>query len=92
MFQNELRQMILEGDVLKDISISRPTERVSWGIPVPGDASQTIYVWFDALSSYLTCNGYPDSNFKWPPDVQIIGKEILKYNSLINYISHYRYY
>ncbi|KAK6632856.1 hypothetical protein RUM43_012595 [Polyplax serrata] len=82
MFQKELRQMILEGDVLKDISISRPTERVSWGIPVPGDASQTMYVWFDALSSYLTCNGYPDSNFKWPPDVQIIGKDILKFHGV----------
>lgn len=69
----------MDGQVLNDISISRPIERVPWGIPVPGDPTQTIYVWFDALSSYLCTNGYPDSNFKWPPDVQIIGKDILKY-------------
>lgn len=64
--------------MLKDISISRPANRVQWGIPVPEDPSQTIYVWLDALSSYLCCNGYPNANFKWPPDVQIIGKDILK--------------
>lgn len=45
---------------LMDISVSRPMNRVSWGIPVPGDDSQTIYVWLDALVNYLTSAGYPD--------------------------------
>lgn len=45
---------------LMDISVSRPMNRVSWGIPVPGDDSQTVYVWLDALVNYLTCAGYPD--------------------------------
>lgn len=46
---------------LKDISISRPSDRVSWGIPVPDDDTQTVYVWLDALVNYLTSAGYPDS-------------------------------
>ena len=44
---------------LEDISISRPRSRLSWGIEVPGDEEQTIYVWFDALVNYLTVTGYP---------------------------------
>jgi methionyl-tRNA synthetase len=44
---------------LEDISISRPKSRLSWGIEVPGDPEQTIYVWFDALVNYLTVTGYP---------------------------------
>jgi len=44
---------------LEDISISRPRTRLSWGIEVPGDSEQTIYVWFDALVNYLTVTGYP---------------------------------
>ena len=44
---------------LEDISISRPRSRLSWGIEVPGDPDQTIYVWFDALVNYLTVTGYP---------------------------------
>jgi methionyl-tRNA synthetase len=42
-----------------EISVSRPTERISWGIKVPGDESQTVYVWLDALVNYLTVTGYP---------------------------------
>lgn len=44
---------------LEDISISRPKSRLTWGIEVPGDPEQTIYVWFDALVNYLTVTGYP---------------------------------
>jgi methionyl-tRNA synthetase len=44
---------------LEDISISRPRSRLTWGIEVPGDSEQTIYVWFDALVNYLTVSGYP---------------------------------
>jgi methionyl-tRNA synthetase len=43
-----------------DLSVSRSSERLKWGIPVPGDASQTVYVWLDALVNYLTVAGYPD--------------------------------
>jgi methionyl-tRNA synthetase len=42
------------------ISVSRPSSRISWGIPVPGDDEQTVYVWLDALTNYLTVLGYPD--------------------------------
>ena len=42
-----------------EISVSRPRSRLSWGISVPGDESQTIYVWLDALTNYLTVIGYP---------------------------------
>lgn len=45
---------------LKDISISRPSDRVSWGIPVPNDSTQTVYVWLDALVNYLTSAEYPN--------------------------------
>lgn len=74
-------------DFLRDLSISRPTDRVFWGIPVPGDPTQTVYVWLDALVNYLTVSGYPDVNgskFKscWPPDLHVIGKDILKYDKV----------
>lgn len=51
---------------LPDVSVSRPSARVHWGIPVPDDPaqSQTIYVWLDALVNYLTCSGYPDESVK----------------------------
>uniref|UniRef100_A0AC34FG83 Methionine--tRNA ligase, mitochondrial n=1 Tax=Panagrolaimus sp. ES5 TaxID=591445 RepID=A0AC34FG83_9BILA len=66
------------------LSISRDSKRVKWGITVPDDPSQTIYVWLDALTNYLTAVGYPDdTNTKlWPPDVQIIGKDILKFHAI----------
>ena len=51
-YHNELK-VWLKDDV-GDLSISRPRSRLSWGIPVPGDPSQTIYVWLDALLNYLT--------------------------------------
>lgn len=73
---------------LEDISVSRSKSSVSWGIEVPGDDSQIIYVWIDALSNYITALGYsPDNaseNFKkyWPASVQIVGKDILKFHSI----------
>lgn len=77
-------------ELLRDISVSRPTNRVYWGIPVPGDPTQTIYVWLDALVNYLTASGYPDTDGQqfrscWPPDLHVIGKDILKYE-IIHYI------
>lgn len=63
-----------EGVADREVSVSRPASRVHWGIPVPGDDSQTIYVWLDALANYLTV-GHPQN---WPPTVQVLGKDILK--------------
>lgn len=67
---------------LYEISLSRPHNRVSWGIPVPGDDTQIIYVWLDALVNYLTVSGYPDTE-NWPPNVQICGKDILKFHGIL---------
>lgn len=67
---------------LEDLSISRPVERLQWGIPVPNDPGHTIYVWVDALINYLTATGYPwqdAARGAWPPDVQVIGKDIVRY-------------
>lgn len=76
---------VLEGG-LDDISISRPVDKLSWGVPVPGDKTQIMYVWFDALLNYLTVLGYPEhEDFKtyWPASVQIIGKDILRFHAAI---------
>ncbi|XP_041765781.1 methionine--tRNA ligase, mitochondrial [Anopheles merus] len=69
---------------LPDISISRPMNRVSWGVPVPSDPSQSVYVWLDALVNYLTVAGYPKESFRtrWPPTVQVLGKDILKFHGI----------
>lgn len=68
---------------LQDLSISRPVERLNWGIRVPGDESQTIYVWLDALVNYLTKAGYPFTPGKerdsiWPANVHVVGKDIVR--------------
>lgn len=68
---------------LSDLSISRPVERLTWGIPVPSDSTQTIYVWLDALVNYLTKAGYPfppgeGSRGGWPADVHVVGKDIVR--------------
>ena len=60
---NEVRQLVEEG--LEDISISRSAEHLSWGIPVPGDATQVVYVWFDALVNYLTAAGFGDRDARF---------------------------
>jgi methionyl-tRNA synthetase len=71
-------------DGLKDVSISRPKKNLSWGIPVPGDPEQIMYVWLDALANYITVLGYPDRpewEQYWPADVQVIGKDILRFHA-----------
>ncbi|MBU0531023.1 methionine--tRNA ligase [Patescibacteria group bacterium] len=69
-------------DFMEDISISRSS--MKWGIPVPGDPDQRIYVWFDALINYLSGLGYGTNakDFKtyWPADVHIVGKDIIKFH------------
>ncbi len=74
---------------LDDVSISRSKERLQWGIPVPGDDSQVMYVWFDALSNYISTLGFPneDGNFKkfWLKGhtIQMAGKDQIKFQSII---------
>ena len=80
--KNEFLNLVKEG--LRDVSISRPKKSLSWGIEVPGDPSQVIYVWLDALSNYITVLGYPeDEEWKefWPADVQVVGKDILRFHA-----------
>jgi methionyl-tRNA synthetase len=72
---------------LQDLSVSRPATRLQWGIPVPNDESQTIYVWLDALINYLTYAGYPftpgsEKGSIWPPNCQVIGKDIIKFHCI----------
>ena len=78
-------QAVSEG--LEDLSISRPVERLSWGIPVPSDPTQTIYVWLDALVNYITKAGYPwapgqEQQGGWPADLQVIGKDIVRFHCI----------
>lgn len=82
--QTEILNLIDSG--LTDVSISRPKKHLSWGVPVPDDPSQVMYVWIDALSNYITVLGYPeDETWKeyWPADVQVIGKDILRFHAAI---------
>lgn len=82
--KNEILSFIRQG--LEDVSFSRPRKDLKWGIAVPNDDSQTVYVWADALVNYLSALGYPGGkNFKdcWPPDIQFIGKDILRFHAVI---------
>lgn len=82
---NEMVLGSMEQSRLKDISISRPKNRQEWGIEVPGDPAQTIYVWLDALTSYLTVAGYPcdkDALRRWPVDCHVLGKDIVKFHAI----------
>ena len=80
LFRGQVIAWITEG--LIDLSVSRPASRLHWGVTVPGDQDQTIYVWIDALCNYLTAAGYPDLRGHWPPTVQVLGKDILKFHSI----------
>lgn len=64
---------------LNDLCISRPKERLEWGIPLPFDENFVCYVWFDALTNYISAVGYGQDGFaeKWPADFHVIGKDIL---------------
>jgi methionyl-tRNA synthetase len=73
---------------LEDLSISRPVTRLHWGIPVPDDPSQSIYVWVDALINYITNAGFPNwtqatQGLKgWPADLHVIGKDIVRFHGV----------
>jgi methionyl-tRNA synthetase len=75
--KNEILSFINQG--VEDISISRSKENLKWGIPVPGDDSQIIYIWFEALINYL----FPKDKGYWPPDIHCIGKDIFRFHALI---------
>lgn len=83
--KNEILALIREG--LKDVSFSRPKSVLTWGIDVPNDPTQVMYVWCDALSFYITSIGYADETeqFKnfWPIDAHVIGKDILRFHAAI---------
>jgi len=76
-------------NVMEDFSISRSKERFSWGIPIPGDESQVMYVWFDALVNYISTLGWPSrqENFEkfWRDGetVQTAGKDMVKFQSVM---------
>lgn len=78
-FHSILKQWIEDSSF--DVSVSRPSSRIPWGVPVPLCPSQTVYVWLDALVNYLTVAGFPNS-LSWPPTVQVIGKDILKFHGM----------
>src|SRR5580692_9389781 len=83
---NEVRSFVEAG--LKDVSISRKT--IKWGIPWPGDPEHVFYVWYDALTSYMSGIGFVDGEKKdsdrfkkfWPADVHMIGKEIIRFHAV----------
>lgn len=69
---------------LEDLSVSRPSSRLKWGIEVPGDSSQKIYVWFDALINYITAAGYPTKlpqEMIWPA-THVVGKDIMRFHCI----------
>lgn len=81
---NEVLSLVNEG--LEDISISRPKDKLDWGVPVPGDSKQVMYVWVEALMNYITQLDYPSGEqFKtfWPANVQIVGKDISRFHGAI---------
>ena len=85
--RNEILARLRE-DELRDLSVSRTT--FDWGIPVPDAPGHVLYVWFDALTNYLTGTGWPDnaqnddfSKSHWPADVHIIGKDIIWFHCVI---------
>ncbi len=84
---NEIVSFLKQEGGLKDLSVSRHKSRLTWGIPVPGDADHVMYVWLDALTNYITGIGYPDGGgeeFKkfWPADYHVIGKDITRFHAI----------
>ncbi len=80
--KNEILKLL---DSTPDVSISRPTAHLKWGVKVPGDDEQVMYVWMDALSNYITVLGYPDKDISdfWPATVQVVGKDILRFHAIL---------
>ena len=73
----------LKNEKLEDLCISRPKERLEWGIPLPFDPDYVTYVWFDALTNYLSIPRSRDEEAAlWPADIHVIGKDILKFHAV----------
>ncbi len=69
-----------------DVSISRPRAQLEWGVPVPDDETQVMYVWMDALANYITVLGFPEAeDFAewWPAAAEFVGKDILRFHAII---------
>ena len=68
-----------------DVSISRPKTQLTWGVPVPDDDSQVMYVWIDALSNYISVLDYPEKDILewWPATAQFVGKDVLRFHTII---------
>ena len=75
--------LVLIKDGLTDVSFSRDKIKLPWGIPVPEDNNQVMYVWCDALTNYLTGIGYPNKKFEkfWPADIHVVGKDMLRFHA-----------
>jgi methionyl-tRNA synthetase len=80
-WKNDFLSLIKDG--LTDVSFSRDKKHLPWGIPVPGDENQIMYVWPDALTNYLTGIGYPDKRYQkyWPADIHVVGKDMLRFHA-----------
>jgi methionyl-tRNA synthetase len=76
--RNEVVSFVKGG--LSDLSISRTS--FDWGVPVPDSPGHVMYVWVDALTNYLTGAGYPDNPVRWPADLHIIGKDIVRFHAV----------
>ncbi len=85
--RNEVRSFVQGG--LQDLSVSRLRSSVSWGVPVPGDSNHTMYVWFDALTNYITAIGFGNEQQqravgfeKFWPALHLVGKDILRFHAV----------
>ena len=80
--RNEVVSFVKSG--LRDLSVSRTS--FSWGVEVPGNAAHVMYVWVDALTTYLTATGFPDASADragfWPADMHMVGKDILRFHAV----------
>lgn len=89
IFPEERRREILSvlDGGLHDISFSRPADKLTMGVPVPGDQTQRMYVWCDALTNYVTGIGYGRDAKQfarwWPADLHVIGKDIIRFHAAI---------
>lgn len=81
--KNEVLNLLEDAE---DVSFSRPSKDLRWGIPVPGDETQIMYVWADALTNYISALGYGGNEEKmdhWPADIHLVGKDILRFHAMI---------
>lgn len=76
----------LENNSLEDLCISRPKERITWGIEFPGEAQYVVYVWFDALINYISALGYGENEAAfsrwWPAEIHFMAKDIIRHHAV----------